>query len=150
MALFSLICNLLACQKAAENSEHELSEITSVSISCGHTNRNNGYSFWVHKKDNCWLFDAECFTHNYEKETRFKDQSLNRKDEEKLFDILSKNESISYAENYKKSKMSSLRAVDDTVYAFCLCFSDEKQYLTNDRQKDLELYFYCLAEKYSK
>ena len=37
--------------------------------------------------------------------------------------------------------------MDETTYGFCLTFSDGSQYVTLDYQKELEEYFYRLAEQ---
>ena len=37
--------------------------------------------------------------------------------------------------------------MDETDYGFCLTFSDKSRCVTNDRKKELEEYFYRLAEQ---
>lgn len=148
MAGFSLICGLFGCQKAPKPAKHGLSEITAVSISCGHMERSYGYSFRAHKEENGWFLDAECFTHNYEEETVFENRELVGEDVETLFEILEQSESIAYAENYRKPKKLPAQVMDETAYGFCLTFSDGNQYVTCDRQSNLEEFFYRLAEKY--
>lgn len=150
MAAISLICGLFGCQKAPQPAKHELSEITAVSISCGNMDRSHSYSFWAHKEDNGWLLDAECFTHTFETETKLENRELSGEDAEELLEILEQNESIAYAENYKEPKKFSAEVADETSYCFCLNFSDGNQYVTYDRQKDLETFFYRLAEKYDE
>lgn len=148
MSVLSLACGLLGCQKEPEPAKHELSQITSVSISCGNMDRRYSYSFWAHKEENGWFLDAECFTYNYETETLFNSCELDSEDEKTLLEILEENESIAYVENYTKPKKSAAHFVDETTYGFCLNFSDGSQYVTFDRQKDLEKFFYRLAEKH--
>ncbi len=150
MAILSVICGLLGCQKAPKPAEHELSDITAVSISCGEMDLCYGYSFWAHNEENTWLLDAECFTHNFEVETILKNRQLTDKDIETLFEILEQNNSISYVENYQNSKKFSFQTSDGSTYSFCLTFSDGNQYVTCDRQNDLEEFFYHLAEKYDE
>lgn len=148
MAVLSLICGMFGCQKAPKPAKHTLSEITAVSISCGHMDRSYAYSFGAHKEENGWLLDAECFTHNHEAETAFKGNKLGDDDAEALLEILKQNGSIAYAENYKKPKKFRFNIADETSYGFCLTFSDGSRYSTSDRQSDLEKFFYLLAEKY--
>lgn len=150
MAALSLICGLFGCKKASKRAEHELSEITSVSISCGHMDRRCGYSFQMLKKENGWLLNAECFTNNHETETAIENRELDDDDAKALLEILKRNESIAYAENYKKPKKRFVQVADETTYGFCLTFSDGSFYATYDRQSDLEQLFYRLAEKYGK
>lgn len=150
MSILFLILSLFGCQKAALPAKHELSEITAVSISCANIDRSYSYSFFVHKEENIWLFDAKCFTHNYETETVLNGYELGGNDAKILLEILEQNGSIAYVENYKKPKNLPVQVADDTTYAFCLTFLDKKQYVTYDRQSDLEEFFYDLAKKYDE
>lgn len=149
MAGLCLSFGLIGCHKASRAAKHELSEIISVSISCGHMNRSYGYSFWARKEDG-WSLDAECFTHNYEVETVFENSEMSGEDVEALFEILEQSESIAYAENYQEKKKLPVQVKDETMYSLCLIFSDGNQYATCDRQNDLENFFYRLAEKYDE
>lgn len=150
MALFSLTCGLFGCQRSPEPAKHELSEIMSVSISYGNMDRSYGYSFRAHREENGWFFNAECFTHNYEVETVFEDRELDCEDAEALLEIMEQNESIAHVENYKAPKKLFFQVADEETYCFCLNFSDGSQYVTYDRQNDLETFFYRLAEKYDE
>lgn len=150
MAVLSLICGLSGCKEAREPEKHTLAQITAVSISCGHMDRSYGYSFWAHKEDAGWLLDAECFTNHYEVETVFQNRALDGEDVEALFADLEQSESIAYVENASKKTERSHSATDETVYSFCLTFSDGKQYVVSHRQNSLEELFYRLAEKYQK
>lgn len=148
MAVLFSVCGLFGCQKTPKPAKHELSEVTAVSISCGNMDRSYGYSFWAHKEENGWLLDAECFTQNFEEETVFENCELDSEDAKALLEILKENESIAYARNYKEPKKSVFQVADEETYGFCLTFSDGSQYVTHDRQNDLEEFFYRLAEKY--
>ncbi|MGN0601873.1 MAG: hypothetical protein ACI4I7_04105 [Oscillospiraceae bacterium] len=128
-------------------SHHDLSDITAVSLSCGHMDRSYGYYFLLHRDNEKWLFDAECFTHDHEEETVFENREVSDEDMDMLFEILKQNDSITYAENYKQPKKSPFIVLDETTYGFGLTFSDGEQYSTRDWQKDLEDFFYRLAEK---
>ena len=110
--------------------------------------RSYGYSFWIHLEQGKWLFNTECFTHDHEVEMVFENREVSSDDTDALFEILEQSGSIAYAENYKKPKDSPFEIMDETTYVFCLTFSDGSQYVTCDRQKELEEYFYRLAEKY--
>lgn len=145
MVILSSVFGFFGCQKSAK---HELSEITSVSISCGHTDRRFGYSFWVHKEENGWFLNAECFTNDKETETVFENRELSGDDTETLIGILERNDSILYVENYREPKTFAFQVADGETYGFCLTFSDGSRYVTGDRQKDLEEFFYRIAEKY--
>ena len=108
--------------------------------------RRYGYSFWIRAQEGAWLFDAECFTHDREIETVFEKREVSSEDVDTLFAILEQSDSITYAENYKKPKASPFMIMDETTYSFCLTFSDGNQCVTYDAQKELEDFFYCLAE----
>ena len=148
MAIFSLLCGAFGCRKAPDTAEHQISALTAVSVSCGQMDRSCGYSFTAHKEATGWAFDAECFTDHCEAETAFENRKLDSDDSEALLAMLEQNQSIAYAEHYRKPKKLFSVVKDDTSYCFCLTFSDGKQYLTYDRQSSLEEFFYRLAEKY--
>lgn len=150
MAVLSLIYGLVRGSNAPKTAKHELFEVTSVAISCGHMDRSYSYSFWANKEENRWWLNAECFTYDYEVETKLEKCELANEDAETLLEILEQNESIAYIENERKSKKYSNQAADDTAYSFCLTFSDGDQYVSDGRQSDLEKFFYCLAEKYDE
>ncbi len=146
MTTLSLFCGLFGCQKAQKSAKHDFYEITAVSISCGNMDRRYGYSFWAHKEENGWFWDAECFTHDYEREVTFENRELDDREVTTMLEILKQNDSIAYAENYKESKRFPFRVADEETYVFCLNFSDESRCVTSSRQNDLEKFFYRLAE----
>lgn len=150
MTVISLIGGLFGCQKAPRAAQHTLSQVTAVSISCGHMDRRYGYSFWARRGENGWLLDGECFTQGFETETVLKDCMLDSEETEDLLEILKCNESIAYVENYKEPKTLAFQVADGETYGFCLCFSDGSQYAASTKQADLEKFFYRLAEKYAQ
>ena len=148
VALLAALTGLFGCRKDPEKeNHHELSEISAVSISCSHMDRRYGYFFWLHREDGKWLFDAECFTHDHEEETVFENREVSDHEVEALFEILESNDLVTYAENYKKPKKLPFKIMDETIYGFCLTFSDGSQYSTCDIQTELEKFFYRLAEE---
>ena len=149
MGLLAVFAGLFGCNKTPKSAQHELSEISAVSLSCGHMDHSYGYYFWIHLEQDKWLFNTECFTHDHEVETAFENREVNRDDTDALFEILERSDSIAYAENYKKpKKLLPFEVLDETTYSFVLTFSDGSRYVTLDSQKELEEYFYRLAEKY--
>ena len=149
MAILSLLFGAVGCNKSTRAPKHTLSDITAVSIACGHMDRSYGYSFGIYKQQESWLFDAECFTHNNEIETTFEKCVIEAEDVDELFEILERNDSVSYAEAYKP-KANSSNTADAEIYSFGLTFSDSTQCTTDDEQPELCRYFYRLAEKYEK
>ena len=78
----------------------------------------------------------------------FENREVSSNDMDALFEILEQSNSIAYVENYKKpKKFPFFEVMDETTYGFCLTFSDGSQYVTLDYQKELEEYFYRLAEQ---
>lgn len=149
MTLFSTVFGLFGCKKAPDTAEHDVSEITGVSISCGNPDRNGEYSFNIQKKDDLWLFDTQCYDRNGEK-IEINGLEISENDVDEVLEILERNDSIVYAENYKKRKIASGRVADEITYGFCLTFADGKRYTTCDVQGDLEKMFYRFAEKYGE
>lgn len=150
LGLLAVFTGLFGCNKGPKPTQHDLSEISAVSISCGHMDRSYGYAFRIHRDQDKWLFNAECFTHDHEVETVFENRDINGEEVDAMFEILKKNDSITYAENYKKPKDSPFVILDETTYGFCLTFSDGKQAVTIDRQRELEEFFYRIAEEYNE
>lgn len=149
VALLSLISGLFGC-KGTTAPQHTTADISGVSISCGHMNRAYGYSFWVRMDGKTPVFDADCFTHEWEVPTVLESVEIDEDEFEELLKIIEDNQLIQYAENYKQPSKSPILVLDDTTYAFCMDFTDGKSFLTNDRQEELETYFYALAEKYAE
>lgn len=149
MVALLMLCNLFGCKKTENTAKHGVSELSTVGISCGHMDMRYGYSFVIHKENGIWLFDANCFTQNYEIEANFENQEISDEDIQRLYRILEENGSIVYAENYVEPKRKTFNASDKETYGFCLTFSDGNQYITFDRQSKLEEFFYVLAEKYN-
>ncbi len=146
VGLLATLAGLFGCTKTPKPPKHKISDISSVSISCSHMDRCYGYYFWVRRDGDVWLFDATCFTNDHEVETVFENREVSSEDIDELSKILERNGSISYAENYKKPKKLPFEVMDETIYTFCLAFSDGSKYNTNDPQKELEQFFYRLAE----
>lgn len=143
VTMLSLLCGLFGCGKA----RHKISDITSVSLSCGHMTAGFGYSFWIRKEGDDWLFDAECYTHDGTEKTVFENREVGEAEINSLLGIIEKNNLAAYAENYKKPKDSPIQVMDETAYIFVLGFSDKSRFVTNDRVGELEEYFYRLAEQ---
>ena len=150
MGLLALLTGLFGCGKSPQNEKHTLSDISAVSIACTHMDRTYGYYFRAHKDQDKWLFDADCFTHDRRVETSFENAALSDEETDALFEILERNDVITYAENYKKPKPSPLFALDETTYSFVLTFSDKNQSVTGDCQTELEEFFYRLAEGHNE
>lgn len=146
-AVLSMLCGLCGCKKEPKPAQHTLSDITSVSIFSGNMDRRYSYFFRIHKEEDKWLFDTECFTHDREEETAFENREIGSEYVDELLDILEKNDSIAYAENYKAPKSFPVfEAADESSCGFSLTFTDGSKYATEDTQSELEEFFYRLAE----
>ncbi len=146
MALLTTLTSLFGCNTSQK--KHGLSDITCVSVACGHMDRTMGYSFSAYKEDDAWYLDSQCFTRNYSTESVLKKCKLGEDEATELLGILEKNNSISYVKTYKKPK--KLSASDGESYSFVLTFSDGEQYAADTRQDELEAFFYRLTESYGK
>lgn len=146
-ALLSFVSELSGCTAPPK---HTTTEISGVSISCGHMNRSYGYSFWVRADNSSMLFDADCYTGNYEIPTVLESVEISNDEYAELMKIIEEAQLIQYAENYKKPPKSPVFVSDETTYCFSLTFTDGENYLTYNRQEELENYFYALAEKYAE
>lgn len=150
MGVIAILAGLLGCSKEPKPAQHTIEDISSISISCCHMDRSFGYYFCIRREDNKWLFDAECFIHDHNDETVLENCVVATEEMDTLFEILERSNSIAYAENYKKPIESPFEVLDETTYSFCLTFSDGSQYVTCDWQKELEDYFYQIAEQMSE
>lgn len=130
--------------------DHEVSDLTVISMSCGHMDYSCSYSFALTLNEGKWFFDAECFTHQFKTETAFSGREVKSADIERLYDILERNGSIAYAETYRKPEKQPFEVMDGTMYGFCLAFSDGSRYIADSAgtaRRELEDFFYRLAEK---
>lgn len=144
VCLLSVLAGLFGCGKAQH---HEVSQLVSVSISCCHMDRRFGYSFFLRKENGVWLFDADCFTDDFETQTVFEDKTVGDDKITELFDIIEKNETVKFAETYKEPK-KLFEALDESTYSLCLTFDDGSKYNTDSigsAMQELERYFYTLA-----
>ena len=144
VCLLSALAGLFGCGKAQR---HEVSQIVSVSISCCHMDYSYGYHFLLRKENGVWLFDAECFTDDFQTQTVFADKTVGDDKITELFDIIEKNETVKFAETYKKPK-KLFEALDKSTYSLCLTFDDGSKYNTDSigsAMQELERYFYTLA-----
>lgn len=148
LAFLSFISGLFGCK--GKTPRHSAADIRGVSVSCGHSNRSFGYSFWVRTDSKSVLFDADCFTHNRETPTVLEAVEISESEFEELLKIVEEKQLIQYAEKYKKPPKSPFLVLDETTYAFNLTFTDGENFLTKDRQEELESFFYALAEKYAE
>ncbi|MDD6022391.1 MAG: hypothetical protein ACI4GA_06395 [Acutalibacteraceae bacterium] len=147
LGILAVVSGLFGCNKEPKPARHSISDISAVSISCGHMDFNYSYSFLIHREKGKWLFDADCFTADREVKTAFENREVSSRDIDALFEILRSGDKISYAENYKKPKKPPFEVMDETVYGFCLKFSDGSIFSTNDAQPELEDFFLNLAER---
>lgn len=148
LELLAMFSALFGCGES-QPAQHELSELRSISMSCGHSNRCYSYSFFLRKEGEAWLLDAECFTKDREEETVFSSRAVDGGELETLFDILERSGTIAYAESYKKPKKSPFTVLDAPMYGFALTFTDGSVYdmdSAGDARHELEDFFYRLAE----
>lgn len=138
--------------------ERVIDNLTGVYISCNHMCYTYCYGFSVNKEDR-WLFSADCSISN---EDDFQRVNINccqieDIDIEKLFKILKKKDNkgktlLEFVSSYKSPKRPKFIMVcDETTYGYGFSYID----CTNDSikecpDKEIEKFFYKLAEKYAK
>ena len=149
MSLFAVLTGLFGCGEP-KTQQHSISEVTSVSIACGHMDRSYCYSFWLRKEGEQWLFDTECAIRDHSEPIALENLPVDSGAVNEVLAILEQSGAILYAENYKQPKKSELQLMDATTYGFSLMFSDGSQYSTSDlgpAGDALEDYFYALSEQ---
>ncbi|MGN1480267.1 MAG: hypothetical protein ACI4XH_10885, partial [Acutalibacteraceae bacterium] len=145
VCLLSVLAGLFGCGKTQH---YNVSQISAVSISCCHMDRRYGYSFFLREENGQWLFDADCFTDDHENETVLENKAVGDDDISVLLDIIERNETVKFAETYKKPKQL-FEALDESTYSLCLTFDDGSRYNADSigsAMRELESFFYRLAE----
>lgn len=147
MVIISLMAGLFGCK---ETPEYTIDDIQAISISCGHSNDSCAYSFQLREADIGWLFSAECFTDREYQRVELEDCPVTAEEANELLRIIREQDVISAVREYKEPKEEWF-ALDETTYDTSIRFTDGKSIraatLVN---KDIELFFYCLAGKYGK
>ena len=131
--------------------KHNVSDVVSISMSCGCMDYSYHYSFTLYFENGEWRFSADCFTHDRTEPTEFSDRSVKNDDVKTALDILEKNGVAEYVEKYKPPKKLPFHVLDETTYSFCLGFSDGKRICAEkagEAQNELNDFFYRLAESY--
>lgn len=149
MTVFSLLFSMFGCKRIYPQAQNKLSELQSVSISCGNSDKSHSYLFSVYSDFDKWFFDGECFTDFAQIESSASKIEITSEEIDALFEIFRQNDIIAYAENYKKPKKNDSFIADVESYGFVLVFSNGTQYITYTRQSKIEEYCYKLVEKYA-
>lgn len=135
---------LFGCKSAPKHARHTASELSSVALSCGGTDLRQSYSFFVTRRDDTVLFDAECFD-LAENPIKIDSQRLDDDTWRSILSVIDETDSISCAKNHRKSRQAHAVA-DGDVYAFCLTFSDGCRYTAPVRREKLESLMRRVAE----
>ncbi|MGN0735722.1 MAG: hypothetical protein ACI4LP_07950 [Anaerovoracaceae bacterium] len=164
LGLVTVLSGLLGCTANPRDAEpvHDVSEVSMVSIGCGHMDYSCCYNFMLKRStgeaaeaekagaDSGWYFEGGCFLRNEDQRTDFEPTPVSSESAAKLLDIIEANNTIAYAENYKAPKKLKIFALDETTYSFCIEFSDGQQYIISEmvpEQNELEKYFYDLGKE---
>lgn len=146
VALLSLLAGLFGCNKA---SKYTVDDIRSVSISCGHMVYSHSYSFYLRKDENKWLLDAEFATDTEHPRVEYEECPVTEEDVKELLNIVREQEVIEKLRHYKKPKIK-VQVLDETTYYTSILFADKERLdAATLVSKDIEVYFYRLAEKYT-
>lgn len=122
---------------------HSPQELTAVSIACGEMDRTYSYSFTARRDGERWLFDADCFVHDFADEVTLRDVELAAEDVRSMLELFETGGYIASVEQHRTSRSG---AADGSVYSVCLTFSDGSRTVAALRLEDLEQLFYRLAE----
>ncbi len=134
--VLSLTQILFGCGRTSRHARHTTFELSSVSVSCGSTDRRQSYSFFITRRDGTVLFSADFSDANGD-EIKLNSQRLEPAAWRLIADIIDATDSINYIEMHKASRRAHAVA-DGDVYAFCLTFSDGCSYTAPVRCEKIE------------
>lgn len=152
MAILSILVGLFGCKESPNKTpKYKSGDINSISISCGHIDQYYCYSFVLSKSEGKWIFSAECYLNNEvgaSSGLKIQSCTVTTSDVDKLLEIIDKQNVISSMEKYKVSKVK-LFVRDETVYHTAMSFANGDNLQVDTLIcKDIESYFYNLADKY--
>lgn len=143
--LAATLAGLFGCKSKPE---YTADDIETLSISCGHMDLSQGYSFGISLKDGSWIFYADCFAADGETPIKL-EAPLKKEDAEKLLAEVEKSNFIASLQGYKKPALKP-RVADETVYSSLISFSDgNKLSAPILASRDVENSFYALAMEYA-
>lgn len=128
--------------------EYTADDIEVLSISCGHMDLSQSYSFGISLKDGGWILYADCFAADGETPIKL-ETPLRKEDADKLLAEVEKSGFIASMQGYKKPVLKT-KVVDETVYSSRIGFSDgNKLSAPILASRDVENSFYALAMEYA-
>lgn len=134
------------CQKNRQT----VKNIKSLSITCGSMNYSYTYSFSLFKSENNWVISAKCFADRESSEIEFENCRVTKREADELLNIISEKNLIWTIKHYKKPKFKYY-AIDESTYYTSISFVDGKSIGAEIYAgKNLENFFYYLANKYSR
>lgn len=125
--------------------KHQVSDITSVSISFAHMMKNYCYFFCLYKK-NDWYLNCKCSINDYKEEIEIETIVL-IDDVNQVLKIINDEGLILETERFKYKPLR-YTPLDASIYTFNLEFNDGIIKTTNYYQVLLKDLFYKLANKY--
>lgn len=120
-----------------------VSDLTAISISCGHADRTCAYSFAMIKDADGWYLDAELF------ERSISQSPIDPESADMILAIIEE-EGIMREANERKERKGRKKLfyiLDESVYLLALTFSDSEIRSISKRQGELESAFYRLVEE---
>lgn len=125
--------------------EKNLSDLISISISSSSSDMRQSYSYYLYKENESWLLNAHYFTFDTDIEMNIANKKIDKKEIEKLFEIL---DDYNKKKGRKSFQISSLFFIQDKeTYSFVLTFSDKSQHIEKSRKQRLEEFFYSIVKK---
>lgn len=139
------LAGLFGCKSKPE---YIADDIETLSISCGHMDLSQSYSFGISLKEGSWILYADCFATDGETPIKL-ETTLKNEDAEKLLAEVEKSDFIATLQGYKKPVLKP-KIADETVYSSLISFSDgNKLSAPILASRDIENSFYALAEEYA-
>ncbi len=120
-----------------------VSDLTAISISCGHADRTCAYSFAMIKEADGWYLDADLFERSISK------RAIDTERANEILAIIEDRGIIREANKQKeqKGRKKLFHIPDESVYSLALTFSDGEIKRFPKRQGELETAFYRLVEE---
>lgn len=119
------------------------SDLTAISISCGHVDRTCAYSFTITREADGWYLDAELFERSIRK------RPIDPESVDEIMAIIEDRGIVQEANKQKRAKkrLFHMHIPDESVYSLALTFSDGEIKSISERQGELEEIFCRLVEE---
>lgn len=145
MIIAATLTGLFGCKS---ESAYTVSDIKSLSISCGQMDLRQCYSFCIYQKDGGWILYADCFAADGEAQIKL-ETPIKDEDAQTLLAEAEESDFITSLLKYKKPLFKA-KVADETDYSSQITFSDGKTISAPIlASREIETRFYALAQDYA-